>query len=359
MKQLLLFLLTFAVSITGGLIGKKLHLTAPFQVGGIIGVAVFNVFTGIGYSPSWLSIIIQIISGAYIGLGIRKKDLSNVRALIVPASSMLLGMMIINVVMSLIIRALGGMDLMTAMVSCIPGGVTESVIIGDQMGADVPVVAVLQMVRTVFAIILFPPLISRLTRKDRVVKPVDEIKEAKPIEEVEEISKKEIEPWKKTLLTLAIASLGGFIGSFLTFIPVSVLIFSMIAVVAANLLGAPVGLPRSIKRFAQTCTGVYVGCRMTIEFARQMGNLIAPIVFLMLGYLVFNTLLGLLLYKLFRIPKTEALFSCLPAGVSDTALIATDLVNDCTSIAFLQIARLTSCILLFPLMIQFVVSLGI
>ena len=358
MKQLLLFLLTFAVAVICGLIGKKLRLTAPFQVGGIIGVAVFNVITGIGYSPSGLSIVIQVISGAFIGLGIKRRDLTNVRSLVVPAAVMLLSMMAINVIMSLVIRMLGGMDLSTAMVSCIPGGVTESVIIADQMGADVPIVAVLQMVRTVFSIVLFPPLIARLTRKDRAKKPVEAV-EIKPELENSESTEKELEPWKKTILTLAIASAGGFVGSFLTFIPVSVLIFSMVAVVIANLLGAPVGLPRKVKYFAQSCTGVYVGCRMTMEFARQMGSLIAPIVFLMLGYLVLNTLLGLMLHRLFHIPKTEALFASIPAGVSDTALIALDLVDDCTSIAFLQVVRLVSCILLFPLMIQFVVSLGI
>ncbi len=226
---------------------------------------------------------------------------------------MLVGMMLINIIMSLIIRSFGGINLLTAMVSAIPGGVTESVIIADQMGADVPIVAVMQMVRTVFSILLFPPLIERLTRKDRAAKPIETITIEPELENDEATPKKELEPWKKTFLTMAIACVGGFVGSFLTFIPVSVLIFSMLAVVIANLLGAPMGLPRKVKLFAQTCTGVYVGCRMTMEFARQMGSLILPIISLMLGYLMFNTLLGALAASCFPSQESRSSFLLHPS----------------------------------------------
>ncbi len=357
METALLFLLTYAVSFGCGLLARKLRLTAPFLVGGMIGVAVFNVLTGLGRSLGWMSIMIQIISGAFIGIGVRRENLGDIKGYLLPALTMLLGMMVINVLMSLIIRFTGGIDALTAMISCIPGGVTESVIIADEMGAVVPVVAVLQLVRCVFAIILFPPLIERLTRKERAQNAINREKTtiSNPIKD---IKKREVPMWKRSLLTLSVAAVGGTVGYFLDFIPVSVLIFAMLAVVLANFLGLPVGLSRRIKFFAQTSTGVYVGCRVTLEFARQMGSLIVPIIALMAGYLLFDTLLGLLLHWIFKMPKASSLFSCIPAGVSDTALIAFELVEDCTAIAFLQVVRLVSCIVLFPLMIRFVLSLG-
>jgi len=357
MESLLLLLLTFCVSLGVGFIAKKLRLTAPFLVGGMIGVAVFNVLTGLGRSPGWMSLMIQVISGAFIGLGVKRENLKDVKGLLLPAITMLLGMMLINIAMSLIIRLSGGIDALTAMISCIPGGVTESVIIADEMGADVPVVAVLQLVRCVFAIILFPPLIERLTRKERAQNSINKKENPTDIKK-EDTDKKTIPQWEKNVLTLAIAAVGGTVGYFLDFIPVSVLIFAMLAVVTANMLGLPVGLSKKVKIFAQASTGVYVGCRVTLEFAKQMGSLIVPIIALMAGYLLFDTLLGLLLHRIFRMQKAAGLFSCIPAGVSDTALIAFDLVDDCTAIAFLQVVRLVSCIVLFPVMIRFVLSLG-
>ncbi len=357
MESLLLFLLTFCVSFGVGFLARKLRLTAPFLVGGMIGVAVFNVITGLGNSPSWMSLMIQVISGAFIGLGVKRENLKDFKGLVLPAITMLLGMMLINIAMSLMIRLSGGIDSLSAMIACIPGGVTESVIIADEMGADVPVVAVLQLVRCVFAIILFPPLIERLTRKERA-RNSDNRGKNTVSNQNKDIKHSEIPQWKRNVLTLSIAAAGGTLGYFLDFIPVSVLIFAMLAVVISNMLGLPVGLSRKVKVFAQASTGVYVGCRVTLDFARQMGSLIVPIIVLMAGYLLFDTLLGLLLHRLFGMQKAAGLFSCIPAGVSDTALIAFDLVDDCTAIAFLQVVRLVSCIVLFPLMIRFVIGLG-
>jgi membrane AbrB-like protein len=344
------FLLTFCISLAGGFVARRLKATAPFLVGGVIAVALFNVFFGKGYAPHGLSFVIQVFSGMYIALGIKREDVKEIRTLALPAVVMILCMLGINIVMSLCMRLSDpAMDLLTAMVSSIPGGVTESVVIADQMGADVPTVAILQMVRSVFAIMLFPPLIARLTRKERMEVETGNAKKSGTV--------KAPATWRKSLVTVAIAAIGGAIGNYVPHVPVSVLIFSMLAVAIANFCGVPVGVPSWMKKGAQVCTGVYVGCRVTMEFAKGMGTLVVPIILLLAGYLVFNTMLGLLLAKVFHLDKTAALFACIPAGVSDTALIAFDLTDDCTSIAFLQIVRLVSCILVFPQVIALVVSL--
>lgn len=342
------FSISVLVSFLGGMIAKRLKVAAPLQVGGIIAVAVFNVIFGTATSVQGVSFYMQVVSGALLGCGMKRDKMADLRRLLLPAATMVLGMICINFFMGNVVRLTsgGGMDYLTAFICCIPGGVTESVIIADQMGADVPIVALFQLVRTVFSLLAFPSLIISLSRKEEkdecVTKP-----EAKTVYDV-----------KRVAITLIVATLGGVVGTFVP-LPASVLVFSLLAVSVLNVQTGIASVPRPFKSVAQILTGVYVGSRVTEAYVFSMAELVFPLMVMMALYLVCNTVLGLFLAKVYHQDKTTMLFACTPAGASDIALIASDYLEGAAgaSIALMHIIRLSSCIVLFPLCIRFFVFL--
>ena len=68
------FIITLIIGALVGYIFFKLKVPGGMMVGAIIGVSLFNVFTGIAYVPTGAKVVAQTIAGAYIGAGLEKGD---------------------------------------------------------------------------------------------------------------------------------------------------------------------------------------------------------------------------------------------------------------------------------------------
>ena len=63
------------------------------MLGAMIGVAIFNIFSGKGFFPEELRTVVQVFSGAMIGSKVSKKDVVELKYIIVPTIILLLFMM--------------------------------------------------------------------------------------------------------------------------------------------------------------------------------------------------------------------------------------------------------------------------
>ncbi len=339
------FIITILVSLISGLIAKKLKFPSPLLVGGIIGVSIFNIFTSNATSSEFNKFFLQVISGSFIGSTLGKDEILNIRIIILPSIFMILGMMIVNCFVGTLIYFVSPMDYLTALLSTVPGGVTETTLMAESMGANVSSVAMMQLVRSIGSLIFFPILIGFMLKKNGV-------------SEVIETPKYQEFPHKilRVFFTLVIGTAGGFFGYLFPSVPASQMVFSLIFVSLFNVFAFKCEIPLPFKRAAQVSTGSFIGAKVTIDTVTSMNEIILPLVMLMLGYLIFHTLLALFLSKRFNLDKGVMLFSCIPAGASDVALIASD--YNCTSsyIAVFQIIRLISCIIIFPAMINLIAT---
>ena len=84
------------------------------MVGAMVGVAAFNIGTGLAYMPATARLAAQITAGAFIGASVKKRDLRRMPKLIKPALILLGGMLILNLAMGPVIHALSGLDWMTS-----------------------------------------------------------------------------------------------------------------------------------------------------------------------------------------------------------------------------------------------------
>ncbi len=338
------FLIAIAVAAAGGYLLMRLKFPAGLLVGGIIAASTFSVLTGKVQPPGYFSVVLQILSGTLIGSSFSKKDLMGIKSLLFPSSLFIVGMILTNLIMGTVISLVSPLDIITALAGTIPGGMATSFIMADQLGADVPTVAIMHMSRLLFSLIFFPSLINFLLRHDASYQ--------------EEIgtggseSGRRMPKLVQVLYTLAVGTVGGIAGSFIPFIPVPAMLFSMIAVSAMNVSVHPTCFPVPLRRVAQVLSAVLVGSKVSMDTILGLQNLIIPVILMISGYLVLHTLIGYAVAKITGLNKGIALFCTIPAGASDIALIAHDMEYSSPVIPLIQITRLIASITLFPIIIK-------
>lgn len=344
--------LTLLVGLAFGYVFMKLKVPGGMMVGAILGVAALNISFGISYMPPYAKYAAQILAGAFIGCSIEKSDIERLRHLIKPSFVLLLGMLTLNITLGFLIYLVSPLDLLTSLMSCIPGGMSDIPIISADMGADAPKVALLQFTRMVAGIGLFPTLITIIGHRNGLKNNTDEQdKHISPLRPAKSDNPTAI----VFIQTITVATAGGIIGKLLK-IPAGILLFSMIGVICLKLLFNKAYMPFWAKRLAQALSGSYIGCSIGFKDVLEMRYLILPAILVVLGYFAACCILGKVLSKHFGMSLKEAMLVATPAGASDMALISSDLGVQSTDLMVLQIIRMIVVVSLFPQIIYFIVT---
>ena len=154
-------ILTFVIASAGGLTGYKLGIPAGTFMGAMAAVALFNILTGNAVIPAQLKILAQIILGGIIGTGLSMAVLRGFRTLIIPVAIFVTLLFVFSIFSAFILSKITGMDFVTALFSCSPGGLSEMTIIADSYNANVPYVAIIHLSR-ILSVVIFYPVIARL-----------------------------------------------------------------------------------------------------------------------------------------------------------------------------------------------------
>lgn len=154
------FLLTLLVAACGGLLFWWIGLNAGALIGSMIAAAAFNVSTGKAFCPGNMRTIVQIAAGAFVGQSMDRSGLAAMRALPVPLLIMCISVLTFTLLISLVMHRLTRLDHTTCLLASAPGGLQEMALIAEDLRGDAPKVLVLQTVRLVVVIILFPVMLS-------------------------------------------------------------------------------------------------------------------------------------------------------------------------------------------------------
>ncbi len=157
-------LITLMVAFAGGLIGIKLKIPAGALVGAMLAVAVMKIGTGRGDIPYSYKILAQIVVGGMLGLNFSIDTVKGLKELIFPAMIVVIGLTLFSVILGFVLSRLTGMDLITALFSVSPGGLTDMTLISGAYGADTPTVALLHLMRLLTVITVLPTVIGALLK---------------------------------------------------------------------------------------------------------------------------------------------------------------------------------------------------
>jgi membrane AbrB-like protein len=352
LQSYLLMLLTLAVAVVGGLIFRRLHMPAPYMVGAMVAVAIYSVTTGYAYFPQISKMFVQSIAGAYIGSGIQRENLGQIKEVIRPALLIMPCMLLINLLLGIVIHYGFGLDLTTALFASVPGGISDISLISIDMGANAAQVALLQLSRLLLVMLLFPPMLRWISlRFDHKEKEA-----AEPAPTAEKKAGKPVRGWKDLALTLVVGCAAGAAG-YLSGLPAATMTFSMIAVILLNIFTGRAYMPLKIRRFTQFCSGALIGSTVTLADVLGIRQVLLPAVILIFGYVIMNLGIGVLIHKVTGLDLTTSLFATTPAGASDMALISEDLGADTTKVSVLHIIRIITVVAVFPSVISLVIHL--
>ncbi len=342
-------LITIVIATAFGYLFLKLKVPGGMMVGSIIAVATLNIATGVAYMPSFTRVVSQIVAGAFIGASVEKSDLTRLKLIFKPAIVLIMGMMILNVVDGFLIYKLSSLDLMTSLMAAVPGGMSNIPIISAEMGADASKVAVLQFIRLIVGIGIFPTMILKIDEWKSKNEDNEEIHTYKRV-------KSELYGIQSSIVTITIATFAGLIGNYIG-VAAGSIIFSMTSIIILKLSTGKACMPKLMKQLAQILAGAYIGSRIQYKDVLEMKFLVAPAIILIVGYLFACIIIGEILYRKFNIPTKEAMLAATPAGASDMALIASDIGIESADVIVLQIIRMVMAVSVFPQMVNLIVKI--
>lgn len=328
-------ILPLAAAFLVGRLLDRFRVPGGMMVGAVLGACAVNLLLGVGSLPAPVKWTAQVIAGGFIGSGITRKELRELRSVAKPALVLIPGLLAVNVTAGILMRSTGKMDLITALLSAAPGGVSDIPMIAADMDADVSIVMVMQVVRFLMGIGLFPTVIRLLSDTGRT--------ETAPRQQKTK-QKQALMPVVYTLLAAAVCgALGKWSG-----LPAGAMSFAAAGAIVFKLLYDKAAVPRVVRKTAQCLSGAYVGAGIGMAEIQAFGGLSLPILALVAVYSLGCFVISRLLYKFGLFNKTEAMLASTPAGASDMALIAADLGVSNIKLILLQILRMLIVITLFP-----------
>lgn len=352
-------IVTLIIGVIGGMAALKLRVPAGAMVGSMLLVAIYNIITGEAYFPQDLRVITQIATGAFIGSGITKRDVLDLKLMIKPAILMVSTMITLDLFLGYIMFKITNIDLVTSLFACAPGGLVDMSLISTDLGADSSKVALLQMVRLMSVLIILPPIIrhisSRISGGKNENSEENLSNDSTEIKNTEKIKYTKREKYFNLTVTTIIASTAGLIGYKLK-IPAGAMTLSMIAIGALNILNNRGYMPINIRRVTQMFAGALIGQRMGYGDLIALKSIIIPVVILIIGIIIVNLCIGYFIHRAAKLDLITSLLASAPGGMSDMALVAKDLGGDAPKVAVLQLARYICIIAFFPVIIKLVSS---
>lgn len=348
-------LVTLLMGIIGSKIAQRLKVPGGAMIGALFSVAIFNILTGMGELPIISKIIVQILTGIFIGARITTDDIKDLKKIFIPSFLMIVLMGIVNFIMGYFIYKFTPLDMVTALFATAPGGLTDMTIISYDFGAEPSKVALLQMVRLISVIALIPSIIKLIIIKFRksnknIRVNLENTQEKKEVEKSFEEKNKNL---SVILITLIIGVFGGILGKILE-VPSGPMTFSMIATAIYNIFSNKAYLPTKLREFIQIIAGTLIGVKMNLEDVISLKDIIAPVIIVVIGFCIMNLILGFMVYKITNFNVETSLFATSPGGMTDISIIASELGADTSKVATMQFFRLISVITIYPIIINYI-----
>ena len=366
MEGVLFFILTLAIAVVGSVVARKIRMPAGGMLGAMITVAAFNLLTHKAVFPEELRIFVQMCSGAMIGSRITKKDVVELKLIIVPTLILIVFMVIMNIVLGVSMHKVGNLNIATAMFASSPGGMSDMALLAEDMGANSSYVTLLQLIRLLTIYTFMPGIIKGFARKEAaqitvqqaVEQSMEEQKEAELLGEVEEAPPEfsfKIRT-RRFIVTLLIAAVGGGLFHWLG-VTAGAMLGAMLAVAIFNITTGYVHYPPAARNYTQVFTGAFLGMKMDMASLLGIGSLLVPAAIEVVGVLAFAFLTAFIISKFTKLSFCTSLMACTPGGLQEMSILSEELGMDTPKVAVMQVSRLMFVIALFPTMIPFVASL--
>lgn len=349
----------------------RVHMPAGILVGVFVAFACVNCAFEPLSLPDTLRVVIQILAGSCVGCSLTQRDLVHIPHLVKPLTIMLTSCFAIMLIGAVCISALTKCDMLTALMCAVPGGINDTPVVAIDMGADGITVTILQLVRQIVGVAVFPAVIHVLDVKSNARPNVSGEELAAPrarAQHTQDTQRAQHTPdthrqtsylqtpphsrdtrllGARTLAALVVAGICGLAG-YATHIPG--MIFTLVVTGVLTLkLGANFAYsPRSIKRLVQVLSGAYLGSLITPDKLLCLLELVLPALVIVALYTLNCFITGAVHKRLCGYTSAEGRMMSIPAGASDMILILDDMRIQNNDIVIVHAVRAAAIAALFP-----------
>lgn len=351
------FLAIFLACYGGGAVAKKLKLPSGTLLGSLIVAGIIALYiTPVSY-PTEVKFMARVFSGVMIGLKISKEDLKMLSTVWKPLVFVIFGMLVNSTLLALLLSHFTAMDLTTALFACVPGGMADISLMAEDYGANMPQVALVQLLRLLSLMFVYPILANSLSQQEEKI-PEKEINPKTPSKSQKTNS---LPPISELEMAQAVRTF--------VFAGFGALLFEACSIPAGELLGAmAVTLVRKLhfsqgffypptRTLVQVTVGIIIGSTITVESLITLVDMFDVTLFSVTCILLFGLFMGFLLHRFYGTDKVSSLLAVAPGGVQEMVLLADSLGGDVSFVTTLQVFRVMIVFSVFPLWISFLLSI--
>ena len=352
MNHYLLFLLTLGAGTVFGIVFMLIKFPNGLRIGALLGAALLGIFFGAAWMPPQTKYVVQVIAGSIVGCMMERSDLKRLPMVIKPMAITLGAFLVLNLGVGSLVYAISSMDLVTALLCVVPGGIAEIPIIAADMGADTPSVAVVQLARYFMGVVLFPPMILAYDNlREKSGSKSQAVFSGEVATGVHKREKSNINSIPALLCTLAVGFGMGFLGN-LTGIPAGTFLFSAVGIMILKLKFDFAYIPGKLKNVILVISGCFIGSLIGMEDVLGFRLLALPILIILGSYIINCFITGKIISKTCGFTRKEGMLTTTPAGASDIALSSADIGVQNTDVIIIQIFRAIVAAAVFPQIIN-------
>jgi len=320
------FLLALTIGVCGGGVFAWLHLPLAWMLGSMLACTVAATLGAPIAAPGWSRPPLTVVIGLMLGASFTPNTLHNVTQWLPTVSGLVVYLVAGGVFCVLYLRWVARYDPITAFYSGMPGGLTDMVIMGEQSGGDVRIIALTHSCRVLLVVSALPLLFAVFGHISLPPRPVASW----------------IVNWSASGLGWAAASaIVGIAGAHLLRLPTKYLFGPMAASAVVHATGlSEFTPPQLLLNIAQVGLGVVIGCR----FRGARLGLFLPVLLhsavvsaILLSITVsFATLFSRYLGTSFL----QVVLAYSPGGLTEMSLIAVSLQLDVAFVAAHHLLRI-------------------
>ena len=317
LQTILLTLLLTALSGAGGLVAAGLHLPLPFMLGSLVTSGLIALFAAPRLPddyrfPMKFRALFMIIIGVMIGTRVTPDVLGALPGYLPSFALLIVFVAAAHGVNYVIFRRLGRYDPATAFYSATPGGLMESLAMGEEAGANVAILTMQQFLRIIAVIVLVPVGLS--------------LWYGAPVGSASGQTLASADGDLSTLpLALVIGAAGLFIGRAIR-LPAAQLTGPLLAAAAVTVSGlVALPIPQWAINLAQVVVGTSLGMRFAGLKGRTMLRASGLSVLSVSAMLALGLICARILQSVTGLELDVLLISFAPGGVTEMALVALSL----------------------------------
>lgn len=346
------------ILLLGGLISgylmRRLQIPGGMMLGSLIFSVIYvNFIGGTSHFGFDLGLVSQVFAGVCIGAKVSKEDLLSIRKIYKEILLISSSLLILSIMSGMILYYVFDLPPYDAFFGSIPGGMTSIPLIGMEYGANPVNVTILQFVRLIVGIGIFPKFLTKFLNLRVRQQVIDEEKKS----DVVDINKrKNKDQWLKTVITLLITFIMVIILEGLN-LPIGTLVTAILVSALFNIMTGKAYIREEIYGLAQLLLGVYIGSVVRVGELPTLDVLILPVLSVAVIFGVGCFIIGTLVNKITKFSPIESYFSAIPAGAADLGLITHELGVFSSVIVVVQVARVLIVTSIFPPIMNFIVQL--